>query len=133
MGGIGALLGAFTHEPGLLETGLRGVQEPVGTVALSDALAEVGQIEQELQQAHGGELGGREARPPSSRVPVSKIVVIPQSVEAVTYPYRRRTGRVARPRELRGQRRDLFTRTGAEGRRARLQRHRSSKQPEHAC
>lgn len=41
MGGIGALRGAFIHELGLLETGRRGVQELVGTVALSDALAEV--------------------------------------------------------------------------------------------
>lgn len=42
MGGVGALRGAFTHV-GILESNQREVQEPVGTVALGEALSEVGQ------------------------------------------------------------------------------------------
>ncbi|GED83197.1 hypothetical protein TNCT6_02820 [Streptomyces sp. 6-11-2] len=71
----------------------------------------VGQAEQELQNRDGGQLGGREAGSPVARVPIGEVLVVPQSVEAGTYPYRRRTARVARPRDLRGQRQDLLTGT----------------------
>ncbi|WHM36027.1 hypothetical protein [Streptomyces sp. BPTC-684] len=43
MGRVGALGGALTHEPGVLESNEREVQESVGTVALGEALSEVGQ------------------------------------------------------------------------------------------
>ncbi|GAA4486513.1 hypothetical protein GCM10023191_012840 [Actinoallomurus oryzae] len=43
MGGIGALRGAFAHEPGILATGRREVQEAVGAIALGETVAEVGQ------------------------------------------------------------------------------------------
>jgi hypothetical protein len=119
-------------EAGVFQLQAEGVLE-VDAAAHRLGRLSVGKIEQELQHVRGGEPGGREARTLISRVPVSEILVVPQSVEAVTYSYRRRTVQVARPRELRGQRRDLFTRTGTEGQRAPLQRHRFSKQPEHAC
>jgi hypothetical protein len=52
------------------------------------------QAEQELQQIDGGQLGGREARTTLSRVPVSKVLVAPQPIEAVAHPHRRRAVRV---------------------------------------
>ena len=92
----------------------------------------VRQAEQELQHTDGGQLGGREARTPVARVPVGEVLVAPQPVQPVSHPHRRRATRVARPRDPRGQRRDLLTGTGAEGQRAPRQLHRSSERPEHA-
>ncbi len=50
-------------------------------------------------------------------------------VQPVSHPHRVRTARVARPCDLRGQRRDLLTGTGTERQRTPRQLHRSSKQP----
>ncbi|MGW1494570.1 hypothetical protein [Streptomyces sp. NPDC002402] len=43
MSGIGALRGALTHQPGLLEPGQREVEEEVGAVALDETVTEVRQ------------------------------------------------------------------------------------------
>lgn len=75
----------------------------------------VRQAEQELQHADGGQLGGREARAPVAGVPVGEVLVAPQPVQPVADPYRCRAVRVARPRDLRGQRRVLLTGTGDGG------------------
>ncbi|GAB2772152.1 hypothetical protein GCM10027073_01310 [Streptomyces chlorus] len=165
VGGVGAPRGALTHQPGLLETGRREVEEAVGAVVLGEAVTEVGrhavveagvvqlhgqgvlgvdaavdrlgglpvrQVQQELQHADGGRLGGREAGAPVARVPVGEVLVAPQPIEPVAHPYRRRAIRVARPRDLRGQRWDLLTGTGTEGQRAPRRLHRLSEPPEHA-
>ena len=92
----------------------------------------VRQTEQELQHTDGGQLGGREAGAPVARVPVGEVLVTPQPVQVVSHPHRRRTARVARPRHLRGQRRDLLTGTGVERQRAPRQLHRSLNRAEHA-
>ncbi|MEV4450371.1 transposase [Streptomyces mirabilis] len=42
-GGVGALRGAFAHQPSLLETGQREIKEAVGAAVLSEPVAEVGQ------------------------------------------------------------------------------------------
>jgi hypothetical protein len=77
-------------------------------------------------------LGRREARTTVTWMPVGEVLVVLQPVEAVTYPYRRRATRVARPRDLRGERRDLRTGTGADGQRTPRQLIQPSEQPEHA-
>jgi hypothetical protein len=92
----------------------------------------VRQTEQELQHTDGGQLSRRETRPPVTRVPVGEVLVAPQPIQPVTHPYRRRTTRVARPRNLRSQGRDLLTGTGAKGQRAPRQLRRSAELPEHA-
>ncbi|GLY83546.1 hypothetical protein Airi02_014760 [Actinoallomurus iriomotensis] len=43
MGRIGALRGALTHEPCVLETSQREIEQLVGTIALGETVAEVGQ------------------------------------------------------------------------------------------
>lgn len=93
----------------------------------------VRQIEHELQHTDGGQLGGRETRTSVTRIPVGEVLVKPQPVQPVSHPHRRRTARVARPRDLRSQRRNVLTGTGTEGQRAPRQLHRSSELPELAC
>ncbi len=105
VGGVGALRGAFAHESGLLQAGECEVEETVGAVALGEALSEG---------------------------IVSEVLVVPQPVQPVPHPYRRRTVRIARPRDLRGQRRDLLTGTGAKRQRTPRQLHRPAEQPR-AC
>jgi hypothetical protein len=78
----------------------------------------VRQAQQELQHTDSGQLGRREARTPVPRIPVSEVLVAPQPVQPVSHPHRRGTAWVTRPRDLRSQRRDLLTGTGAEGQRA---------------
>lgn len=56
VGGIGALRGALAHQPGLLETGQREVEETVGAAVFSETIAEVGQhtvVETRIIQFHG--------------------------------------------------------------------------------
>ncbi len=53
-----------------------------------------------------------------------------EPIQPVAHPYRRRAARVARPRDLRSQRRDLLTETGTEGQRTPRQLHRSPELPE---
>ena len=56
VGGVGALRGALAHQSGLLQAGQREVEEAVGTVALQQTLAEVGQhtvVEAGIVQLHG--------------------------------------------------------------------------------
>lgn len=92
----------------------------------------VRQAEQELQHTDSGQLSRRETRPPIPGVPVGEVLVAPQPIQPVTHPYRRRTTRVARPRNLRSQRRDLLTGTGAKGQRAPRHLRRSAELSEHA-
>lgn len=92
----------------------------------------VRQTQHELQHADGGQLGGRQTGTAVARVPAGKVLVVPQPVQPVPHPYRRRTVRVARPRDLRGQRRDVLTGTGTEGQRTPQQLHRPAEQPR-AC
>ncbi|MFB7089180.1 hypothetical protein [Streptomyces sp. NPDC056296] len=123
MGGVGALRGALAHQASLLEAGQREAEEPVGTADFGEPVAEVGQ--------HAVTETGIVQRPgPPSRGD-GEILVAPQPFEVVTYPYRRRANRDARPCDLRGQRRDMLTGTGVEGQRAPRQLHRSE-EPEHA-
>lgn len=110
MGGIGALRAAFTHEPRILETGQREVQQAVSTIALGETVTQVGQhtvmeawvvqlhgqgvleidaaahrlgclavrqVEQELQHADRGQLGGRQTEAPIAGVPVEEVFVAP--------------------------------------------------------
>jgi hypothetical protein len=56
MSGVGALRGAFAHQPGVLETGQCEVQEAVSVISPDQALAEVGQhavVEAGIVQLHG--------------------------------------------------------------------------------
>jgi len=56
VGGIGALRGALAHQTGLPRAGECQIQEPVGAVALRDALVEVGRhavVEAGIFQFHG--------------------------------------------------------------------------------
>jgi hypothetical protein len=92
----------------------------------------VRQAEHELQYTDGGQLGGRGARTPVTRIPVREVLVTPQPVQTVSHPHRRRTARVARPRDLRRQRRDLLTGTRTERQRTPRQLHGLSEHPEHA-
>jgi hypothetical protein len=93
----------------------------------------VRQTEQELQHTDGGRLGGREPRAVVARVPVGEVLVTPQPAQVISHPHRRRTARVARPRPLHGQRRDLLARTGVERQRAPRPLHRSLDRAERAC
>lgn len=134
---------AFLDEP-IAEVGQHAVMEAgvvqlhrVGVLEVDAAADRLGglpvrQAEQELQHTDGGQLSRRKPRPPIPWVPVGEVLVAPQPIEAVTHPYRCRTARVARPRDLRGQRRDILTGTGAEGQWAPRQLHRSAELPEHA-
>jgi hypothetical protein len=74
----------------------------------------VRQAEQELQHAHRGQLGGRDPGAPVPGVPPGEVLVLPQAVEPVPHPHRRRPGRVAGPRHLRGRRRDLGPQAGTD-------------------
>ena len=74
----------------------------------------VGQIEQELQHAHRGQLRRRDPRPPVPGIPAGEVLVVPQAVEPVPHPHRRRPGRVAGPRHPRGQLRDLDPQAGTD-------------------
>jgi hypothetical protein len=78
----------------------------------------VGQIEQELQHADRGQLSGRETRASIARIPVEEVLVTPQPVEPIFDPHRSRTARIARPRNLRCQRRNLLAGTETNGQRA---------------
>ncbi|GAA4803131.1 hypothetical protein GCM10023220_35370 [Streptomyces ziwulingensis] len=118
-------------EPGIVQFHCHGVLEVDATADRLGGLP-VRQAEQELQHTDGGQLSRREPRAPIPRVPVGEVLVAPQPIEAIAYPYRRRTARVARPRDPRGQRRDLLTGTWAKGQRAPRQLHRSAEPPEHA-
>ena len=55
----------------------------------------VREIEQELQHAHRGQLRRRESRTPVPGIPPGEVLVLPQAVEPVPHPHRRRPGRVA--------------------------------------
>lgn len=118
-------------ESGIVQLHRHGVLEVDATADCLGGLP-VRQAEQELQHTDGGQLSGREPRAPIPWVPVGEVLVAPQPIEAVANPYRRRTVRIARPRDLRGQRRDLLTGMGAKGQRAPQQLHRSAELPEHA-
>jgi len=72
----------------------------------------VRQVEQELQHAHRGQLGRRDPGPPVPGIPPGEVLVLPQPVEPVPHPHRRRPGRVAGPRHPRGQLRDLDPQAG---------------------
>ena len=72
----------------------------------------VGQVEQELQHAHRGQLRRRDPGPPVPGIPAGEVLVRPQAVEPVPHPHRRRPGRVAGPRHPRGQLRDLDPQAG---------------------
>lgn len=97
---------------------------PITRAAKSLSGLPVRQAEQELQHTDGSQLSRRETRTPVTRVPVGEVLVVPQPVQPVSHPYRRRAAGVARPRDLRSQRRDLLTGTRAEGQRAPQQLHR---------
>jgi len=71
--------------------------------------------------------GDRPGRPSRGYQP-AKSSSHPPPVQPVPHPHRRRTARIARPRDLRGQRRDLLTGTGTERQRTPRQLHRSWKQ-----
>jgi hypothetical protein len=75
---------------------------------------------------------GRQARTPVTRIPVGEVLVTPQPVQPVSHPHRRGATRVARPRDLRGQRRDLLIGTRAKGQRAPQRLRRALEQPR-AC
>jgi hypothetical protein len=72
----------------------------------------VRQVKQELQHAHRGQLRRRESRTPVPGIPSREVLVIPQAVEPVPHPHRRRPGRIAGPRHPRGQLRDLDPQAG---------------------
>lgn len=112
-------------EAGIVQLHSHGVLE---VDAAADRLGglTVRQAEPELQDADGGQLGGREARAPVARVPVGEVLVTPQPMQPVSHPYRRRAVRVARPRDLRGPSRDLLTGTGTERQRTPRRLHRYS-------
>ena len=74
----------------------------------------VREIEQELQHAHRGQLRRRKSRPPVPGIPAGEVLVLPQAVEPVPHPHRRRPGRVAGPRYPRGQLRDLDPQAGTD-------------------
>lgn len=74
----------------------------------------VGQIEQELQHAHRGQLRRRDPRTPLPGIPAREVLIRPQAVEPVPHPHRRRPGRVASPRHPRGQLRDLSPQAGTD-------------------
>ncbi|GGZ19612.1 hypothetical protein GCM10010327_58390 [Streptomyces nitrosporeus] len=118
-------------EPGIVQFHRHGVLEVDATADRLSGLP-VRQAEQELQHTDGGQLSRREPRPPIPRIPVGEDLVAPQPIEAVVYPYRHRTAGVARPRDLRGQRRDLLTGTGAKRQQAPRQLHQSAELPEYA-
>jgi hypothetical protein len=147
VGGVGALAGPLTDQPGFLQPGQGQVQEPVRPPLLQQPLAEVtqhavmeariveieaervvevdpaphrlgsvtvGQIEQELQHAHRRQLRRRDPRAPVPRIPPGEVLVLPQAVEPVPHPHRRRPGRVAGPRHPRGQLRNLDPQAGTD-------------------
>lgn len=118
-------------EPGIMQLHRHRILE-VDAAANRLGGLPVRQAQQELQHADGGQLSRRKPRTPIPRIPADKVLVAPQPIQPVAHPYRRRTTRVARPRDLRGQRRNLLTGTRAEGQRAPRQLHRSSELPEHA-
>ena len=74
----------------------------------------VRQVEQELQHAHRGQLRRRDPGPPVPGIPAGEVLVLPQAVEPVPHPHRRRPGRVAGPRHPRGQLRDLDPQAGTD-------------------
>ena len=74
----------------------------------------VREIEQELQHAHRGQLRRRESRTPVPGIPSGEVLVLPQAIEPVPHPHRRRPGRVAGPRYPRGQLRDLDPQAGTD-------------------
>ncbi len=78
----------------------------------------VRQAQQELQHADGGQLGGRETGTAVARVPAGEVLVMPQAVQAIPHPHRRRPVRIARPRNPRSQSGDLMTGTGTDGQHA---------------
>lgn len=56
MGGIDALRGGFTYQPGVLEAGQREIEQAGGAIAPGEALTEVGQhtvMEAGIVQLHG--------------------------------------------------------------------------------
>ena len=145
VGGVGALAGPLTDQPGFLQPGQGQVKEPVRPAFLQQPAAEVaqhavmeagiveikaervlevdpaphrlggvavGQVQQELQHAHRGQLGRRDPRAPVPGIPPGEVLVRPQAVEPVPHPHRRRPGRVAGPRHPRGQLRDLDPQAG---------------------
>lgn len=134
-----ALLGKPVAEVGertVVEAGVVQLQrEGVCEVhAAADRLCglTVRQVEQELQDRDSGELGRRQPGPPVTRVPRGEVLVMPEPVQPVAYPHGRRATGVARPRDLRGQGRDLHTGTGTDGHRAPQQLQRPTK-PSRAC
>ncbi len=118
-------------EPGIVQLYGHGVLE-VDAAADRFSGLPVRQAQEELQHADGGQLGGRESGTPVARIPESEVLIAPQSVQPVPHPHRRRATGIARPRDPRGQRRNLFTRTGTERQRTPRQLNRSTEQPEHA-
>jgi hypothetical protein len=65
-----------------------------------------GQSEQELQHAHRGQLRRPDPGTSVQRIQASEVLVVPEPVEPVPHPHRRRPGQIASPRHLRGQLRD---------------------------
>lgn len=104
-------------EAGIVQLQGQGVLEIDATAHRLGCLS-VRQIEQELQHTDRGQLGGRETGASIARIPVEKVLVAPQPVEPVFHPHRCRTARIARPRHLRGQGRDLLAGTETDGQRA---------------
>lgn len=117
-------------EPGVVQLQAEGVRE-ADTAAHHLGRLMVRQIEEELQDADGGGLARRQSGPPVTGIPVGEVLVTPQPVEAVSYPHRRRATRVARPRDLRGQR-HLLTGTRTERQRTPRHLHGLVEHPEHA-
>ena len=114
-------------EAGLVQLRGERVRE-IDTAADRFRRLPVRQTQHELQHADGGQLGGQQTGTSVARVPVGKVLVVPQPVQPVPHPRRRRTVRVARPRDLRSQKRDLLTGTGTEGPRTPQQLHRPTEQ-----
>lgn len=91
----------------------QGVLE-IGTTADRFRCLPVRQTEQELQHTDRGQLSGRKTRTAVARVPAGEVLVVPQPVQPVPHPHGRRTVRIARPRDVHGQRKDMLTGTGTE-------------------
>lgn len=109
----------------------QGVLE-IDTAAHRLGCLPIRQIEQKLQHADRGQLSWRETRTPITWVPIQEILVAPQPVQPILHPHRSRTARIARPRNLRGQRRNLLPRTETNGQRAPRQLHRPVNKADHA-
>lgn len=118
-------------EAGIVQLQSQGVLEVKAAAHLLGNLT-VGQVEQELQHADGGQLCGREPRSSVAGIPGHEVLVTPQAIKPVAHPHRRRALRVARPRHPRGHRRNLRSRTGTYGHRAPRREQRRAEHSERA-